>query len=191
MPQLFPTFLSGLSFMVPTVRACSRSGTACPSSRTGQGSGAGRGRRCPRNGSIGERPHTAAPSGPEPNPTGFEIESALAARKTNMTATKRYTDSSLCRGERPHQWPTTIDPSARRGLAQIESVVHVIPGARRATRNHCRHAPRRRPDRQISPIKSGPQLIVTAQDRNCGRMLIGLPLSATGCSYLGNLGSKI
>ncbi len=42
--------------------------------------------------------------------------------------------------------------------------------------------------RQISPIKSGPQPIVTAQGRIRGRMPIVLPLSVTGRSDLGKFG---
>ncbi len=45
--------------------------------------------------------------------------------------------------------------------------------------------------RQISPIKSGPQPIVTARGRICARMPIVLPLSATGRSHLGNPGSAV
>ncbi|MCZ6718524.1 MAG: hypothetical protein O6944_05150, partial [Gammaproteobacteria bacterium] len=41
-------------------------------------------------------------------------------------------------------------------------------------------------DRKISPIKSGPQPIVTAQGRIRGRMPIVPPLSAIGRSHLGN-----
>ncbi len=40
--------------------------------------------------------------------------------------------------------------------------------------------------RSISPIKSGPRPIVTAQGRNRFRMPIVLPMSATGRSHLGN-----
>ncbi len=42
--------------------------------------------------------------------------------------------------------------------------------------------------RQISPIKSEPQLIVTAQDRITGRMPIVLPLSPIGRHHLRNPG---
>jgi hypothetical protein len=40
--------------------------------------------------------------------------------------------------------------------------------------------------RQISPIKSGPQPIVAAQGRICGRRSTAVPLSAIGSSHLGN-----
>ncbi len=43
--------------------------------------------------------------------------------------------------------------------------------------------------RRISSIKSGPRPIVPVRGRFRGRMLIVLPMSATGGSHLGNLGS--
>ena len=61
--------------------------------------------------------------------------------------------------------------------------VEVRPHSAKLSRGRVSH-------RQISPIKSGPQPIVTAQGRIRGRMPIVLPLPAIGRSHLGNPGSS-
>ena len=80
---------------------------------------------------------------------------------------------------------TALDPVASRLLDRTG-----VCGARRGTLSQREKVTGRGFDRQISPIKSGPQPIVTAQGRIRSRMPIVLPLSAIARSGLGNPGSR-